>query len=158
MPAGRPASYMCVSAGPGAVGMPRFLGIDYGSKRIGIAISDAEGRIASPARVLAGKGSPVADAAALHRPGIELDAAEYVVGLPLHMDDAESDQTRLVRSFAAALEAKAPGRVHLWDERLSTHAADALLAGRNLTRKKRKARRDAVAASVILAGYLEATR
>jgi putative Holliday junction resolvase len=74
------------------------------------------------------------------------------------MDGTESDQTRLTRTFIKSLASKAPGPVHEWDERLSSAAADALLAQRGLTRKKRRARHDALAAQVILAGFLEARR
>lgn len=136
--------------------MPRYLGIDYGVKRIGIAISDPDGRIASPVRVLQGCGSPRADADAVVAVARDLEAAEFVVGLPLHMDGTESDQTKLTRAFAAALQVKAAGPVHFADERLTSDAADALLAERDLTRKKRKARQDAVAAAIILSAFLEA--
>jgi len=136
--------------------MPRILGIDYGSRRIGIAISDPDGRIASPHGVVRGSGSVAEDARAVARLAASLEAAEFVVGLPLHMDGSESDQTALTRAFAAALEKLAAGPVHLHDERLSSRAADELLAGRSLTRKKRRARHDAIAAAVILQGYLDA--
>jgi len=136
--------------------MPRILGTDYGSKRIGIAISDPDGRIASPERVLAGRGSVAADADAVLAVARELEATEIVVGLPLHMDGTESDQTRLTRAFIQALASKAPGPVREWDERLTSAAADALLVERGLTRKKRKARHDALAAQIILTGYLRA--
>lgn len=138
--------------------MPRFLGIDYGLRRIGIAVSDPDGRIVSPIQVLDGRGSPGADAQAVAAVAAELDATEFVVGLPLHMDGTESDQTRLTRAFASALEARGAGPVHLWDERLSSEAANTLLAERDLTRKKRKARQDAVAAAIILTGFLESTK
>lgn len=138
--------------------MPRFLGIDYGPKRIGIALSDPEGRIASPERILPGCGSADGDAAAVVRLAEELEAREFVVGLPLHMDGSDSEQTARSRAFAQALAAQAPGPVHLFDERLTSHAADALLAQRQLTRKKRKQRQDAVAAAVLLGGFLEERR
>ena len=138
--------------------MARIIGIDYGRKRIGIAISDPGRQFVSPERVIEGRGSVGADVKAVLAVAEELDAAEFVVGLPLHMDGTESDQTRLTRAFVKALEAQAPGPVHVWDERLSSHAADALLAEQNLTRKKRKARQDAIAAAVILTGYLDAKR
>jgi putative Holliday junction resolvase len=138
--------------------MARVLGIDYGLRRIGIAISDGDERIVSPERVLEGRGSAGADADAVFRVAAELDAAEFVVGLPLNMDGTESDQTRLTRTFAAALQAKGGGPVHLWDERLTSHAAETLLAERNLTRKKRRARQDAVAAAIMLTGFLDARR
>jgi len=136
--------------------MPRILGVDYGSKRIGIAISDPEARIASPERVIAGRGSFAADAEAVLAVARELEAAEIVVGLPLHMDGTESDQTRLTRAFIGVLRSRACGPVYEWDERLTSAAADALLAERRLTRKKRKARHDALAAQIILGAFLDA--
>ncbi len=138
--------------------MARFLGIDYGTKRIGIALSDPDARIVSPARVMEAKGSPAADAEAVIALAADLGVDAFVVGLPLNMDGTESEQTRLTRAFARELESRRAGAVHLWDERLSSHAADGLLAERDLTRKRRAARRDAIAAAVILSGFLEAQR
>lgn len=135
--------------------MPRFLGIDYGTKRIGIALSDPDGRIASPVRVLRAAGSPSADADAVMAAARELEASDFVVGLPLNMDGTESEQTKTTRAFVAALETRTSSTIHIHDERLTSHAADALLAERDLTRKKRKARQDAVAAAIILTGFLE---
>jgi len=135
--------------------LPRYLAIDYGLRRIGIAISDFDGRIASPECMPNGSGAPVADAEAVLKTAAELDAAEFVVGLPLNMDGTDSEQTKRTRSFVEALQARTSLPVHLWDERLSSHAADLLLRDRELTRKKRKARQDALAAAVILTGFLE---
>ncbi|HOW19811.1 MAG TPA: Holliday junction resolvase RuvX, partial [Phycisphaerae bacterium] len=138
--------------------MARFLGIDYGTKRIGIAVSDPDARIVSPERVIEAKGSPAADAEAVIALAADLGADAFVVGLPLNMDGTDSEQTRLTRTFARELESRAGGAVHLWDERLSSYAAEALLAERDLSRKRRTARQDAVAAAVILSGFLEARR
>ncbi len=138
--------------------MPRFLGIDYGQKRIGLAVSDPDGRIASPVRVLHGRGSADADAVVVLAVADELEAAELVLGLPVHMDGTASEQTRITQTFADVLKAKTSRPVHLWDERLTSWAADGLLAQRELTRKKRKARQDAVAAAVLLTEFLEAAR
>lgn len=135
--------------------MPRILGVDYGLKRIGLAVSDADARIASPLRVLRGRGSARADAEAVAAVAAELDASEFVVGLPLHMNGREGEQSRVTRAFVAALEALGVGPVHLWDERLTSHAADRLLDTHGVSRAKRKAAQDAMAAYVILAGYLE---
>lgn len=138
--------------------MARVLGVDYGVKRIGIAVSDFGGSIASPERVIEGRASVKADAEAVVGVAAELEAEEVVVGLPLNMDGGDSEQTKLTRAFAAALRERISRPVHLWDERLSSHAADAMLAQRGLTRKKRKARHDATAAAVILKGFLESRR
>ncbi len=133
--------------------MSRWLGIDHGSKRIGIAVGATEDGFASPVKVLA------ATAEARLMSQIDQIAEEYsvdglVVGWPLNMDDTEGPQAKEARAFAAAL-ATATGRdVRLWDERLSSFHADAALAGQ-MTRGKRKARQDAVAAAAFLGDFLQ---
>ncbi len=139
--------------------MPRYLGIDYGSRRIGLAISDRVGTLATPAATLPAKGDPNVDAENVadwsDRQGIEA----FVVGLPLNMDGTEGPQARLTRAFAEQLEAAAGGRcVVLWDERLSSYAADQLLAQTTLSAGKRTKRRDQLAALVILQSYLDSLR
>ena len=86
----------------------------------------------------------------------EYDVDQWVVGLPLNMDGSDSPQTKLTRRFAEALGRRVGRQVHLWDERLSSHQADEYLAQAELTSKKRKARRDRVAAQVILQSFLDA--
>ena len=83
----------------------------------------------------------------------EVDA--YVVGLPLHIDGSEGPQAKLTRRIGKQLARKSGIEVHFTDERLSSATADELLAPADLTRKKHKARRDAVAAQVILQTYLD---
>ena len=134
--------------------MGRWLGIDHGTKRIGVAAGDTTDRIASPVEVI--PASP--QAGAIERIG-QL-AAEYqvdgiVVGWPLSMDDSEGRQGKLARTMASEL-ARATGLdVRLWDERLSSFEADQALAGL-LTSKKRKAKRDAIAAAAVLREFLSA--
>ena len=86
----------------------------------------------------------------------EYDVDQWVVGLPLNMDGSDSPQTKLTRRFAEALGKRVGRPVHLWDERLSSRQADEYLAQAELTSKKRKARRDRVAAQVILQSFLDA--
>src|SRR5438128_747339 len=81
-------------------GMQRWLGIDYGTRRIGTAIGDTQLRIASPAKVIDARGEPTRDARAVSDLGAALEVDGFVVGLPLSMDDTDSDQTRLTRRFA----------------------------------------------------------
>jgi putative Holliday junction resolvase len=135
--------------------MPRFLGIDHGTKRIGLAVSDPGATIASPLATLdaAAKLSDQVVAVLSYAREYEIDA--FVVGLPLNMDDTEGNQARTVRRFGAELERISGKPVHYWDERLSSHAAEELLRPAELTRKKHKARLDRVAALVILQGFLD---
>ncbi|MEW6250702.1 MAG: Holliday junction resolvase RuvX [Planctomycetota bacterium] len=143
--------------------MGRWIGLDYGVRRIGVALADFRGIIASPATTLAATGRPADDAAAVlmwaagHEPG------GFVVGLPLNMDGTDSEQTRLTRAFAAELARQArpaptgtPTPVELWDERLSSFQADAHLTAANVRKSRRKELRDALAAQVMLQSFLDA--
>jgi putative holliday junction resolvase len=133
--------------------MSRWLGIDHGTKRIGLAVGTTEEGFAAPVVVL--QAGP--EERLLQR--IEELANEYnvdglVVGWPVNMDDTEGPQAQTARDFAAALQ-QATGRdVRLWDERLSSFQADKSLAGQ-MTRGKRKARQDAVAAAAFLGEFLQ---
>jgi len=137
--------------------MARHLGIDYGRRRIGLAISDSAGRLASPSGTLPSAGEPSIDARNVvdwaDREGVEA----YVVGLPLNMDGTEGPQARLSRRFADALQEASGGKsVVMWDERLSSFAADQVLDGTHLSRGKRAKHRDRIAAQIILQSYLDA--
>lgn len=135
--------------------MPILAGVDYGTRRIGLAISDASGTIASPLKTLAASGDSTGDARAVSSAVAEFDVAEWVVGWPLNMDGSPGPQARLSEEFAAALRACTGQPVHLFDERLSSQEADTKMAMSGLTHKKKKARRDALAALVILQSYLD---
>jgi len=132
--------------------MGLWLGIDHGTRRIGLAAGNTRDSIASPLAVIDAQ----PHSAAIER--IQRYAADYraegiVVGWPLNMDDSEGPQGKLARAMAVELAAATGLDVRLWDERLSSFAADEALAGM-LTRKKKKARQDAVAAAVILQDFL----
>lgn len=132
----------------------RFLGIDYGTKTVGVAFSDHSGRIASPVAVLpagAGLMEKLAELASAEQVGA------FVIGLPLNMDGTEGPAAKRVRGFAAELEEYTGLAVHFQDERLSTFEADGKLARTGLTRKQKKDRRDAVAAAAILQAFLDST-
>jgi len=133
--------------------MMRWLGIDHGSRRIGLAVGDTAGGIATPLEVL-----PADPVEHVLRRIVELagqyQAAGAVVGWPLNMDGTEGPQARLARDMALRLRQAAPTLdVRLWDERLSSFQADQDLAG-HLTRAQKKARQDAVAAAVMLQDFL----
>jgi putative Holliday junction resolvase len=138
--------------------MGRSIGIDYGTRRIGIALSDYGGRLASPADTLAGSGSPPGDARRVIQFAIDNEARAIVVGLPLNMDGTDSDQTRLTRRFIAALAEQTDLPVEVWDERLSSFQADHLLDDAQVPRARRKQLRDALAAQVILQSFLDSRR
>jgi len=132
--------------------MPRWLCIDPGSKRIGVAVGDTSGGIATPVETL----SPEPFEQLARRLGElagEYDAAGLVVGWPLNMNDSEGPEGRKARELASRLAAETHLDVRMWDERLSSFAADEALAG-HLTRGKRRARQDAIAAAEILQDFL----
>jgi len=136
--------------------MGSWLGIDHGTKRIGIAVGSTAVAVASPLGVIP---AHPADAA---RKRIVYFAREYqvkgiVVGLPLNMDGSEGREAAAARRLAEGLEKAAGLQVRLFDERLSSFAADQALAGR-LTRKKRRARQDALAAATMLQDFLAAQK
>ena len=131
-------------------------GIDYGTKRIGLAVGDLQGRIASPLTTLTIAGDLEAQARVVIEAASDFDVAEWVVGLPMNMDGTEGPQAKATRKFGQRLEALSGKKVHYQDERLSSRAADEYLAEGELTRKKKKARRDRVAAQVILQAFLDA--
>jgi len=134
-----------------------FLGIDYGTKRIGIAIADPETRIATPHSTIKGRNDVTRDA----RNVTDLGAAEnvecFVVGLPVNMDGTESAQTTLTRRFIAELERLSKLPVHLQDERLSSDAAEEVLDVAGVSTAKRKGLTDRIAAQKILQAYLDKT-
>ncbi len=132
----------------------RYLGVDAGAKRIGLALSEPGG-IVSPLAVIPASPGVEINARAIVDVADEYGARAIVVGLPLNMDGTEGPQAKVSRSLAEALGHLSPLPVHLHDERLTSHAADRRLVDRDLTRKKKKARQDAVAAQVMLESFLQ---
>ena len=136
----------------------RALGIDYGMRRIGIALSDATGTLASPLTTLKrrpGKRPPVSrilDLAQRHR------VLRMVVGLPLNVDGCEDSWTMEVRAFGRRLEDRSGLRVHFVDESYSSAEAESRIRSIGLKRKKKedKGRIDAGAAAIILQDWLDA--
>ncbi len=135
--------------------MARILGIDYGKKRLGIAISDESGQIASALATIERRGLQT-DLKNLKNYIDQYQVSKIIVGLPLHMDkEEESKEEAKVRDFVSKLEEVFGIPVEKYDERLSTQEADAILLSAELSPKKRKKYRDRVAASIILQRYLE---
>ena len=131
----------------------RIMAIDYGDARTGVAISDLLCTIPGATTVI-----PSYDLektlAALCRLAEENGVGQIVVGLPKNMDGSEGPRAQLCRAFAARLEVAANLPVALWDERRTTVEAHNILSQHNYHGKKRKNTVDAVAASLILEGYL----
>jgi putative Holliday junction resolvase len=130
----------------------RYLAIDYGNKRSGLAICDQAETLASPLAVITGQKQLIKKIEEV----IEKEnVGAVVIGLPLNMDGTQSTQTKLVLKFAKNLKDHLNIPVHLHDERLSSFGARQKLTSANYTRGKRKKRLDAVAAADILESFLE---
>jgi putative Holliday junction resolvase len=130
----------------------RYLAIDYGSKRTGLAVCDAGETIVSPLEVLHGhKGLIERIQQVIVRENIEA----VVLGLPLNMDDSEGPQAKRVLAFAEQLRRRLDIPIHLQDERLSSFGAEQKLQETRLSRGKRQERVDALAAAEILETFLE---
>lgn len=143
--------------------MARVLGVDFGGRRIGLALSDATALLATPHSVVPAAASPDASAraiATLLAAASDLDplgeVAAIVVGLPRRLSGEDTDQTPIVREFAKRLGAHTGLPVALQDERLSSREAESRLAIRDRDWRSRKAKLDAAAAAVILQDYLDA--
>lgn len=132
-----------------------ILGFDYGTVRVGLAVSDPDRILASPLETYE-RQDEERDAAHYSRVASDHRAVLLVVGLPLHADGQESDKCCEARAFGAWLALRTALPVVYWDERFTTsRAEDALIAAR-LTHKKRREKRDRVAAQMILQAYIEA--
>lgn len=129
-------------------------GIDYGDVRIGFAISDAGRTIASPLENYTRRGADQ-DARRFRRLVEEEDVALFVVGLPVHLDGRESPKSQQARHFGQWLTETTGVPVEFFDERFTSVEAEDFLLAADLTRKRRKARRDMLAAQIMLAAYLE---
>ncbi|MHC4416342.1 MAG: Holliday junction resolvase RuvX [Planctomycetota bacterium] len=131
----------------------RFIAIDLGGKRTGLAVGDDQTGIVSPVASV-----PIAPGAALVR--AILDAIDehhpdaIVLGLPLNMDGTEGPQAKRVRVFGGQLGERTDRPIHYQDERLTSYAADQRMARSGRTRKEKKERRDALAAVEILRDFL----
>ncbi|HUU35305.1 MAG TPA: Holliday junction resolvase RuvX, partial [Vicinamibacterales bacterium] len=138
----------------------RSLGIDYGRRRIGLALSDASGTLASPFRTFERPRSEPETVSLICEEVARLAAAEdglatIVVGWPLRLDGTPTSQTTAVEAFARAIGQATAVPVVLQDERLSSVEAESRLALKERDWRKRKSKLDAAAAAVVLQDYLD---
>ena len=133
----------------------RMLGIDFGTVRVGYAISDPDRIIASPLETYTRR-SAVEDAAHLLALIEREEVGLLVLGLPLHTDGRESQKSGEVRKYAEWLKSVTAMTVTFYDERFTTVEAESALWNAGLTHKKRKDRRDRIAAQMMLQSYIEA--
>jgi putative Holliday junction resolvase len=134
----------------------RVAGIDYGRKRIGIAICDAERIIASPLPFHMPSGDDAAEAAFYRTLAAAEDIVGFVVGLPVHADGSDSRMSVEVERFGAWLATATGLPVTFHDERYTSVEAAGKLAGLGLSRGKKKARTDSIAAQILLTAWMEA--
>jgi putative Holliday junction resolvase len=132
----------------------KILGLDGGEKTIGVAVSDELGWTAQPVATLRRAGL-ARDLEALGEIAREHGVAEVVVGHPLNMDGSAGPSARAAEAFAEEVGDALGLPVHLWDERLSTVAAERVLLEADLSRQKRRKVIDRLAAAFILQGYLD---
>ncbi len=134
----------------------RTLGLDVGDRRVGVAVSDPEGRLAVPLRVVERRGRN--DAAAIANLARDEQVERIVVGLPVSLDGGLGAQADSARAFADELRRVGTAEVVLYDERLSSVEANHHLHAAGLRGRAARERRDAVAAAIILQAYLDSLR
>lgn len=138
----------------------RVLGIDYGERRIGLAVSDPTGTIASPLPTLSRKAGKRPPIRAILETAAEYDVGRFVVGLPLSLEGDETDWTREVRAFGEKLSERGDRPVSFIDERLTSVRAERTVRSLGLPKRERerKDRIDAAAAVLILQSWLDRPR
>jgi len=135
----------------------RLLGVDLGTKTIGLALSDVERRIATPLETIK-RTKFTKDAERLIALACEFDVAALVIGLPLNMDGSEGPRAQATRAFVRSLGALIARPFVYWDERLSTAAVTRSLIEQDASRAKRAAVVDKMAAAYVLQGALDRLR
>ena len=133
----------------------RIMGLDFGDKRIGVAVSDPTGLIAQGLAVLERGKSLKADLLRLRDLAEKNEVETVVIGLPRNMDGGLGPQAEKVRMFGQKLAGLLDLPVKYWDERLTTMAAEKLLIQADVSRARRRKVIDKMAASLILQGYLD---
>lgn len=133
----------------------RYLALDIGSKRIGVAVSDELGLTAQPVLTLERKRNPRDDLRSLGRLARRYGVAAIVVGNPLHLSGEQSPRAANTQAFAAELGELTGLPIHLWDERLTTHEAHQILYKAGHARQEHRYVVDQVAATLILQSFLD---
>lgn len=135
----------------------RIMGLDFGSKTVGVAISDELLITAQGIEIIRRKEENKLRQthARIEELIIEYDVQEIVLGLPKNMNNSEGERVELTTEFKENLERRTGLPVHLWDERLTTVAADRVMIEAGIRREERKQHVDRIAASFILQGYLD---
>lgn len=134
--------------------MARVLGVDIGSVRVGLAVSDEGGVIAQPLSVVP-RESALSEISDRTR---DLEVGEIVVGIPLRMDGSRGPEAEEAESFARDLESQTRLPVARWDERLSTVQAERAMRSGGATARKQRGKVDKVAAAVVLQAFLDSRR
>lgn len=134
---------------------PRYLAIDVGTKRIGVAVSDELGLTAQPVLTLERQRNPREDLRSLARLCRRFAVSGIVVGNPLSLDGQLTPQAARIQAFASQLGELSGLPIHLWDERLTTHAAHQLLYESGRARQTHRRVVDQVAATLILQSFLD---
>ena len=137
---------------------PRFLALDVGSKRIGVAVSDELGLTAQPVLTLERRRNPREDLRSIGRLCRRYEVTGIVVGNPLNLDGKVTPQAIKIQAFAAELGDLARLPIHLWDERLTTHEAHQILYEAGHARQAHRRLVDQVAATLILQSFLDEQR
>lgn len=131
-----------------------LMGLDFGTKTIGVAISDRLQTVATPRETIKRRKFGL-DADVIERLIVDNQISGIVLGLPMNMDGSEGPRAQSTRAFARNLSARISVPIFFWDERLSTVAAERALLEADMSRKKRALVIDNVAASYILQGVLD---
>ena len=132
----------------------RVAGVDYGTVRIGIAISDANRKFAGPYENYTRRNDKL-DAERFRQLAVQERVALFVVGLPIHCDGGESQKSVEAREFGEWLHKETGVEVRYFDERFTSRHAERILMEANLTKKQRKKRLDKLAAQIMLSAFLE---
>lgn len=134
----------------------RWLAIDPGRRRIGLALSDEDGRLALPHKTVERRKDGKVAADEVAQAVRDAEVGEVVIGLPLDMDGTEGNAARRARAFGALVEARVDVPVVYWDERMTSMAAQRSLGELGLRKERKKAVLDQAAAALLLQSYLDA--